>query len=81
MPRQSKKDKVWEKASPIHGKDPDVWRRDTEGNKIRYGSYGTKGRFGWEIDHKHPKAKGGSDNLKNLQPLHWKENREKGDEY
>ncbi len=81
MPGLSKKDKVWEKAKPIRGKDPDVWRRDAEGNKIRYGSYGTQGKFGWEIDHKHPKAKGGSDNIKNLQPLHWKENRKKGDEY
>ena len=27
------------------------------------------------------KSKGGSDNIKNLQPLHWKENRSKGDKY
>jgi len=32
----------------------------------------------WEIDHKNPKDKGGSDQLRNLQPLYWEENREKG---
>ena len=70
---------VWEKATPIRGKDEDVWRRDLEGNKIRWGSYGTQGEYGWEIDHKNPVAKGGTDSLRNLQPLHWEENREKSD--
>ncbi len=77
----SKKDveQVWEKAKPIRGKDPDVWRRDSEGNKLRHGSYGTQGEYGWEIDHHYPQSKGGSDNLKNLKPLHWEANREKSD--
>jgi len=29
------------------------------------------------VDHKNPKDKGGSDQLRNLQPLQWEENREK----
>ena len=70
---------VWEKGKQILGKDPDVWRKDSAGNRIRHGSYGTVGKYGWEIDHKNPKAKGGTDNPRNLQPLHWEENREKGD--
>ena len=70
---------VWEKAKAIKGLDSDVWRRDSYGNKIRRGSYGTQGEYGWEIDHKHPKSKGGSDGLSNLQPLHWEKNREKAD--
>ncbi|MEK9208781.1 MAG: HNH endonuclease signature motif containing protein [Patescibacteria group bacterium] len=70
---------VWEKAKEIRGQDPDSWRRDMEGNKIRFASYGTRGDFGWEIDHKYPSSKGGSGSLRNLQPLHWQENREKGD--
>jgi 5-methylcytosine-specific restriction endonuclease McrA len=79
MPSKKTIDTVWEKAKPIRGKNPDAWRRDSEGQKIRRGSYGTQGKFGWDVDHKNPKSRGGSDNPRNLQPLHWKENREKGD--
>ena len=77
----SKKDQAWEKAKPIRGKSEDVWRKDQQGNKIRKGSYGTTGKYGWELDHKKPKSKGGSDSSKNIQPLHWKENRKKSDKY
>ena len=51
--------KVWGKAKPIKGKNPDVWRKDSKGNKIRFGSYGTQGKYGWEIDHKRPQSKVG----------------------
>jgi len=81
MPRKKKVDQVWEKGKPVRGKNPDAWRKDAEGNTLRKGSYGTQGKFGWEIDHKHPKAKGGTDKVQNLQPLHWQKNREKGDDY
>ena len=74
-----KEQQVWEKAKLIQGLDSDVWRCDSYGNKIRRDSYGTQGEYGWEIDHKHPKSKGGSDELSNLQPLHWEKNREKAD--
>lgn len=69
---------VWVKAKSMRGKDSDAWRKDKYDNKIRFGSYGTHGEYGWEIDHKNPKDKGGSNQLKNLQPLHWEENRKKG---
>ena len=69
---------VWEKAKSMRGKDSDVWRKDKYNNKIRFGSYGTQGEYGWEIDHKNPKDNKGSDQLRNLQPLHWEKNREKG---
>jgi hypothetical protein len=72
-------EEVWEKASPIRGRSPDAWRRDPLGNTIRHGSYGTGGQYGWEIDHKNPVAKGGTDNPRNLQPLHWEANRKKSD--
>ncbi len=79
----SKKDieAAWEKARSIRGKNPDVWRKDPAGNTIRKPSYGTQGEYGWELDHIKPKAKGGSDARKNIQPLHWEENREKSDKY
>jgi 5-methylcytosine-specific restriction endonuclease McrA len=77
----SRKDDVWQKAKPIRGQNPDVWRKDTYGNKIRYGSYGTQGEYGWELDHKNPKANGGTNNPRNIQPLYWEENRQKGDKY
>ena len=81
MPSQTKIDKTWEKATPIKGKNPEVYRKDVEGNIIRKPSYGTKGEYGWEIDHKNPVSKGGTDNPRNLQPLHWQENRKKGNKY
>jgi len=36
-------------------------------------------RFGWTIDHILPKARGGTNALKNLRPLHWLNNAAKGD--
>ena len=74
-------EETWDKADTIRGKNPDVWRKDQYGNKIRSASYGTEGEYGWEIDHKKPIEKGGTDSPKNLQALQWEENREKGDQY
>ena len=70
---------VWGKGKPIRGQNPGAWRRDSEGNKIRHGSYGTDGQYGWDIDHIKPSSKGGSDDLRNLQPLHHQANLEKSD--
>lgn len=72
---------AWAKAKTIRGENPDVFRKDAFGNKIRKASYGTHGKYGWELDHKNPKSRGGTDSLKNIQPLHWKENRKKSDKY
>jgi len=74
-------DKVFDKGSKVRGKSPETWRKDPKGNTIRKGSYGTNGDFGWEIDHKKPQSKGGSDDLRNLQPLKTSANRKKGDKY
>ena len=81
MASQSKIDNVWEKAKPMRGENPDTYRKDLYGNIIRKQSYGTHGQYGWEIDHKNPLAKGGTDTNRNLQPLHWEENRQKSDIY
>ncbi len=79
MASRKQVEEVWGKGREIRGKDPDTWRKDTYGNTIRFGSYGTCGDYGWEIDHKNPVANGGTDHARNLQPLHWEENREKSD--
>ena len=79
MPNKKQIEDVWEKAKQIRGQNPEAWRRDAEGNKIRKGSYGTEGKYGWEVDHKNPISKGGTDNPRNLQALQWEANREKSD--
>lgn len=71
------KDKVWNKARDIPGKDPKIWKQDACGTPMKKDDYGDRdSNYGWEIDHKDPK---GTDNLSNLQPLQWKNNANKGD--
>jgi len=63
------KDLVWEKAEKIYGKfkKAHLYRKDKYGNEIHYNKYGdTSSRYGWEIDHKKPVAKGGTDHINNL---------------
>ena len=74
-----RKDDVWEKAKPIRGKDPDVYRQDPYGNEMYKPSYGKDSEMGWEIDHIKPESKGGSDDLRNLQAMNTAKNRELGD--
>ena len=67
--------KVWEKGQAIPGQDFDEWRRDDFGNNIRFDDYGNRdSEFGWEIDHIVTVADGGTDDINNLRPLHWREN-------
>ena len=44
-------------------------------------SYGKQSEMGWELDHKFPKSKGGTDSSRNLQAVQWEENRKKSDTY
>ena len=73
---------VWQKAQIVPGIDPAV-RRHGCGAWIDFAAYGqtvADGR-GWEIDHIVPVSLGGTDDLLNLQPLQWQNNRHKGDNY
>ena len=79
MPSKKDVEATWERAPKVRGENPDVWRRDEVGKKIRKAPYGTVGEFGWEVDHRNPVSKGGSDDGRNLRALNWKSNRRKSD--
>ena len=76
-----KKEVAWENAHKIRGKNSELYRKDDYGNVIYKPSYGKQSDMGWEIDHKHPKSKGGTDSSRNLQAVQWEENRKKSDTY
>lgn len=69
---------VWNKAGIVVGRNPNIIRKDACGAWIKRQDYGnTNSECGWEIDHIKPVSKGGTDDLWNLQPLQWKNNRAK----
>jgi 5-methylcytosine-specific restriction endonuclease McrA len=65
------KEEVWSKGYHVNGEDPNYVRKDSDGHIIT--------RDTVAIDHFIPLAKGGTNDLSNLVPLHREANREKSD--
>lgn len=74
-------EQIWQKASIVNGYDSSVWRKDFAGAWIKREYYGIQGQYGWEIDHLKPVVLGGTDEIDNLNPLQWQNNRSKSDNY
>ncbi len=72
---------VWAKGRIVEGYDASKWRKDVAGAWMTRSRYGEEHLYGWEIDHVFPEAKGGDDNLVNLRPMQWDNNRSKSDDY
>jgi hypothetical protein len=76
-------DAVWRRGIVVRGVDPYSRRKDAWGAWIDRDAYGdtTQNGVGWEIDHIRPVSRGGTDDISNLQPLQWQNNRRKGDDW
>jgi hypothetical protein len=72
-------EKVWQKGEI----DPEYpsFRKDVCGARMQRDKYGKTEQWGWEVDHIKPIAHEGADDIDNLQPLYWENNRHKGDDY
>jgi hypothetical protein len=72
---------IWQKAKVIDGNDSKIKRKDVCDAWIKRDQYGKETEYGWEIDHALPVQKDGKDDIENLRPMHWQNNRTKGDDF
>lgn len=66
---------VWASIEMCSGKEKCI---DPWGREIHRKDYGKRTEFGWNIDHVKPISYGGDNEIKNLQPVHWQTNKDKG---
>lgn len=75
-------DQLWDMATPDSSlRDPREYRKDFAGAWIRRDRYGFNTPFGWTAGRIKPKARGGTDDMDNLMPCHWRNKRMKGANY
>ena len=68
---------VWRKGRATTS---EVYRMDACNAFMQRDKHGdTTSQYGWEIDHIKAVANGGTDDISNLQPLQWENNRAKSD--
>jgi 5-methylcytosine-specific restriction endonuclease McrA len=79
MATKEQREKAWNNAQNVRGKDPDLYRKDPYGNLMYKSSHGKASGMGWDVDHIKPASRGGSDATRNLQALNTSVNRSKGD--
>ena len=72
-------DAVWKKARSENGFS--FFKTDGCGATIKLAEFGEQSQYGWEIDHIKPVSCGGTDELNNLQAMHWRNNRNKNENY
>jgi hypothetical protein len=75
-------EQVWQKAYFADAtNEANGFRKDQCGAWILKHAYGDRNSaYGWEIDHIAASSKGGSDQLGNLRPLHWRNNATRQDD-
>ncbi|MBI3233185.1 MAG: hypothetical protein HYZ42_03975 [Bacteroidetes bacterium] len=61
--------------------DAAKFRKDLAGAILAFDDYGKESNFGWEVDFIYPESKGGTDDSLNLRPIHWKNKKEKAENY
>ncbi len=72
---------VWCNGEIDKNNDKNDFRKDVCGAWIKLSAHGDRqSDFGWEIHHIKAESKGGSNNISNLIPLHWKNNLDTGDD-
>lgn len=81
---------LWNNASRVDGKNPEIWRHDPCGALIKKDDYGNRASdYGWEVDHIVSRAflqQAGATNddidyIDNLRAMHWANNDSKGKDY